>query len=222
MKTQGIVYVAIGEKALSMAITSAQSVIDTSSARQLITIFCDVDRSGIDSEMSFIDLSPYSESYFKDKSCLAAYLKTKLYELSPYDKTLYLDNDIRAIKDISSIWDYVRDGIGLSKAFRPLIKGCKYAEGLEESYTANVISNWHQYNSGMFLFVKSPLMSSFFNNWYREWSKFKNHENMALTRLLDYSKVQPIELPSKYNEFYPDRNASSILIHYISHYKKYW
>jgi lipopolysaccharide biosynthesis glycosyltransferase len=221
MENQGIVYIAIGQSHLELAIASAQSVIDTASEPQSITILCDLDYVDANSKISFVNIAQYAGAHWQDKSNLVAYLKTKLYRLTPYEKTLYLDNDIRAVKDLSSIWDYVEDGIGFCKAFNPLIKERSYPVGSEEAYTANVIDDWNQYNSGMFLFTDSSAMFAFFENWNRQWHKFKHHENMALTRLFNHSPVRPIELPSKFNDFYPSKNRDSILIHYIGGYKKY-
>jgi Glycosyl transferase family 8 len=220
--SQGIVYIAIGQADLELAIQSARSVIDTASEPQLITVLCDCDYSSHNTDsISFVDIGKYSGAYWQDSGVVAAYLKTCLYRLSPYDKTLYLDTDIRAVRDISLIWDYLDDGIGLCTAYNPLVKGRIYPTNSEEAFTADTISNWDQYNSGMFLFKKSPLMFDFFESWKYQWSKFKVHENMALTRLLDYSPIKPIRLPSKFNDFYPNRNNQSILVHYIGGFKQY-
>jgi alpha-N-acetylglucosamine transferase len=221
MENRGIVYIAIGQKALEMAIDAAKSVIDRSHESPSITVLCDREFSDADTGISFVNIGNYSGAYWKNGSCAAAYLKTCLHRLSPYDKTLYLDNDIRAVKSIDNLWDYVDEGIGFCNAFNPLIKDRDYPDNSEELYTANVITNWHQYNAGMFLFVKSDLTFDFFENWNHQWKKFRNHENMALTRLLDYSQIKLIQLPCKFNDFYPNKNQNSILVHYISHYKEY-
>jgi Glycosyl transferase family 8 len=221
MVTQGIVYIAVGQQAFDMATASARSILNTSSQPQSITAICDKYYLCDKSEISIITVDNFSLTNFKDAGCFVAYLKTRLHQLSPYHKTLYLDNDIRAVKDISSIWEYVDRGIGLSPAFNPLLEGDKYDLDSEELYTVNNIHDWHQYNTGMLLFTKSELMSVFFEDWTREWEIFKRHENMALTRLLDCSDVQPIELFCKFNDFYPNKNEKSILVHYISWYKKY-
>lgn len=228
-ETKGVVYLAIGRTAYEMALTSALSMIIRSINQSIeITMLTDIAAakpeifSNIHGCIKVVNISADIETVSHlDGGRKVAYLKTRLHKLSPYHKTLYLDNDTKAVRDISGIWDLVEDGIGFSKAFNPLVEGCEYHQGSEEYYTATRIDTWYQYNSGVFLFTKSSSMSIFFENWCQKWSKFKNHENMALTRLLDYPQVNLIELPCRFNDFHPNRNDESCIVHYISWYKKY-
>jgi hypothetical protein len=56
--------------------------------------------------------------------------------------------------------------------------------------------------------------------WNMQWEEYKHHENMAFTRMI--AMGMPVnELPSVYNDFYPNKSVNSKLVHYIAHYKQY-
>ena len=228
MSTIGIIYIAIGNDHLQLAIESAISVIEAGNSENILILTnVDYPRSLIISfndGISFQDIRPNIDMFGDlEHSCLVAYLKTRLYKYSPFDKTLFLDNDIRAVSKISDIWGFVDNWIGFAPAFNPLDLWTSYATDSEEQATAQVlkIDDLSQRNSGMFLFGKSPELTKFFDNWFGEWLRFEKHENMSLTRMLKRHNIATITMPSIYNEFYPNRTNDSVLIHYISWYKRF-
>jgi Glycosyl transferase family 8 len=240
MESRGIVYIAIGLEHLERARQSADSLMLKSESNRLlnITIFTDCispqrnllggfgdDGIGFNIRSIRNSLQPIAHW---DSDKIAACVKTWIYDLSPYDKTLFLDDDIKAIKCIDSIWDKVEDGIGFARAFNPLLPlKNRYPGSSEESQTIDAMKtsgDFTQYNSGVFLFTRNRLVENFFQFWNLEYSLFRKHENMALTRVLnEYMGLPQItELDKKYNDFYPNKDDHSVLIHFIGHYKKYW
>jgi hypothetical protein len=124
---------------------------------------------------------------------------------------------------ISKVWDYCTDNIAVAPAYNPLVKGIDYsglAEELETYYYHLTADNWNQYNTGVFLFNKSENNTNLFRLWHEEWYRFRDYENMAFNRLCLH-ELEYTNLPSTYNQFYPDKNGDSILVHYIGWCKKY-
>jgi len=223
----GIIYIAIGRDYLQQALHSARSVIENYEGNcPDIIIYTDIKS---DSLLLFSPTRVHIRSipvWIDDISSpvsLSGYFKTQLNYLSPFDKTLFLDTDIRAVADISCIWSFCDKSIALAKAFNPLSEIAVYDKDSEEHYTQNLLSisgDFTQYNTGVILFDKCDKVDTVFRDWGREWLIFKNNDNKAFNRLI--AKGLEIDyLLSIYNDFYPDRSHKSVLIHYISWYKKY-
>jgi lipopolysaccharide biosynthesis glycosyltransferase len=224
MSTRGIVYIAIGLNYLEMAISSAMSVLANCIEPINIVIFTDLALTRDCLGVSIRNITEHIEDVKQlSPGIISAYLKTQLYKLSPFDETLYLDSDVMAVADIKDVWSYCTDNIAVAPAYNPLSKGNNYSgltEEIETSYYLLVDDSWKQYNTGVFLFNKSSVSYTVFMVWAEEWRRFRNYENMAFTRLNSYG-FKFTELPSIYNQFYPDRNGDSVLIHYIGWCKKY-
>jgi hypothetical protein len=223
MKSKGIVYIAIGKKYLDMSVKSASSIINTSSSKEKIVIFTDCEVE-ICRDISIENISSYIATFnYLSPDSLSAWLKTQINILTPFSETLCLDCDIKAINDISSIWDYSSEYITIAKALNPLVKDAYYKnnrEAIETAKCLEFIGDYTQYNTGVFLFKDSEAINGIFKMWEKEWEKFKHYENMAFNRLISYG-LPVVELPSRYNTFYPDRNHDSVLVHYPGGYKKY-
>lgn len=212
---RGIVYIAIGKKYLEMSIASARSL----NTQQSIAIITDTYLDCVLPENAWI-------IYVRNESNLSpiqfsAYLKTRLDQISPFDQTLFLDSDIRAVQDFKGIWDWLGNGISIAKAYNPIRADINYPSS-EQNYTKHLMSvadSFVQYNSGVFLFSKTSEMKSFFNEWTNQWKLYRDCENMALTRVLVNSDTPICRLPNRYNEFYPYRNSDSCLVHYIGGFK---
>lgn len=230
MEDRGIVYIAIGEAYLAMAIRSAQSVIEVTDLCPPILIITDCFGDHIKlHNISILQVGINSQYLLRRNTrgfssiSYSAFLKTKLNYFSPFQKTLFLDCDILGRNDINSIWDAVGEGIGVTKAFYPILKGVDYSLIAEVDYTARLFEkyqNYSQYNTGMFLFESSYSSSLTFELWNKEWELFTESENMAFNRLVCKKNINPVEMRSKYNEFYPVANQDSCLVHYLSGYKR--
>lgn len=226
MTTKGIVYIALGVEYLEMATNSILSIVENYSKTEHLPnfkVFTDVDTSSIpriDQIPSFFQyINPVE---YPDNGVATAYIKTILYHLSPFDITLYLDCDTKIVGDISKIWSYCGNRIAVSRAFNPIKEDTIYSDSecIKTQQQLSVIGDFTQYNTGVFLFKKSPNTKSIFRAWNDEWELFKNHENMAFNRLVAQGMGVDYLLPV-YNDFYPNRCPQSVLVHYIAHYKKY-
>lgn len=215
--TKGIIYIAVGQEHLDLAIKSAESVLVFNPTVN-IKILADAPSSDLIIDIS--QLKIFNAGLKPD--VLVACLKTQLNRLSPFHTTLYLDNDIRCVGDISDVWQYCGDWLALAPAFNPILSTDLDTdpEVVQTKLCMDIVGNYMQFNTGVFLFKKLPHTDELFNHWYQGWNEFKTHENMAYTRLTTYGI--PVDyLPSVFNQFYPDKHDLSVLIHYISWYKKY-
>ncbi|MGL6343340.1 MAG: glycosyltransferase [Waterburya sp.] len=208
-----------------MAIKSAVSINCHNSQYLPIIIYTDAEFIGQLSsniKLELIDQNQLSVDKDLNPAFKVAYLKTQLLKLSPFETTLYLDSDILAVKDISSIWDFVDTGLCLAPAFSPLIENNLNSDEEIKTYQMLVAANnLHQFNGGVIMFRKNKPVTSFFEHWAQAWEEFREGENMALTRCLISNPINVNQLPAKYNEFYPWQNPQSILVHYIGVYKHY-
>jgi Glycosyl transferase family 8 len=222
MKNRGIIYIAIGKEYRRMAVQSAESIVTNylGECHQIIILTTD----------SFnFRLSPYisiKQIRLKcpaDPAVATAYLKTDLNYLSEFDETLYLDCDTKAIGDLSGLWTYIRDSIAVAPAYNPIRQSVVYphnSEATETSICLSKIDDYTQYNTGVLLFKNTLHSDKIFKLWRKEWQRFKHHENMAFTRTIAQGfNVDP--LPPKYNQFYDDVDADTVLIHYVGGYKKH-
>lgn len=221
----GIIYIAIGWDYLQQALNSAQSIIKNYKGNcPDIIIYSDIEWYGNNgSPQVRVESIPAWADNISNPVSLSAYLKTQLPQLSPFDKTLFLDTDTLAVADISCIWSYCNKSIALSKAFDPLSEIAKYEKDSEEHFTQqklSILGDFTQYNTGVILFEKCPEASKIFSDWENEWKIFGYNDNKAFNRLI--AKGLKIDyLLSIYNDFYPNRSIYSVIIHYISWYKKY-
>jgi hypothetical protein len=219
--TRGIIYIAISDKYRKMAVNSAQSVERNYIGEcPRIMILSNYPRELKLSKYIYgcpIKLPAYSPDI------ATAYLKTKLHKFSPFDETLYLDCDTKAVADISDVWKYCGDNISVAHAFNPLKEDFDYRcnrEAVETHRCLSVFGDFTQYNTGVFLFNKSKDTNSIFDAWRKQWHEFRYHENMAFNRLVSYGMTVN-QLPAIYNNFYPNRSDDSKIVHYVGWYKKY-
>jgi hypothetical protein len=219
---QGIVFIALGWKYFKWATECIQSLQERSSDyKYLIITDLDIQPNLIIAELecfSVLKVTPISS----DLGISTAYLKTQLYQLSPFDKTLYLDCDIRAVRCIDCIWSFSIDTIAVSREFYPLLNGVNYTdpEEIETVECLAAFGDLTQYNTGVFLFPKNKETELLFKDWEDEWNQFQYMEHRPFMRLVAKG-FQPDYLLSIYNDLYSNKCFDSVLIHYAGWYKKY-
>jgi|GEM_PF-660142 len=82
--------------------------------------------------------------------------KAKMYDLSPYDQTLYLDADTEVLDKLDFGFDMAdRHGVALS------ICECPYARRYEKSLAADTV----EYNTGVIFFTKGEKSEPLFRKW---------------------------------------------------------
>lgn len=183
--SNGIITIAIGKKYVSQAKYLAYSCMLNSphTLRAVIT-------NMPDTLTNFFDfIIPYND---KDNPFS---LKTRIYDLSPFENTLYLDADSLVFHPIDGYWNYLNDQ-------NYVYEGAKLTAGdwyFDIEKARNLINaEWiPKFNSGMLLFRKSEAAEKVFNtaNYY-----FFNH------------REENIDIPLFRKKFIPDEPAFAIAL----------
>ena len=124
--------------------------------------------------------------------------KTQLYELSPFEYTLFLDADTRVHGDLSIGFNMLRDGWELimvpsyDTSFPKILK-------LDEWETMKDRQWPRMLNTGVMWFKKTIRISGLFKTWHREWLQFKDRDQGAFMRALVNNPVQLFLLSKAYN-----------------------
>jgi len=181
--SEGVLYIATGNSFINEAKQSAKSVKKHMPDVE-ITLITD---TGIDNEKKYFDNVELVDSLTKDPGA-----STLSEDLSPYDRTLFLDTDTIVTQDISEVFD-ILDEFDLAITMSP---GRKTVEGVPEP--------WREYNTGVFSYKSNSRTSKFFSNWgqeYKEWrAKYDTSANQpSFTKTLFESDIDFFVLPREYN-----------------------
>ncbi len=131
--------------------------------------------------------------------------RTRLYALSPYDRTIHLDphtyvtDDIRNLFDLMETFDFVAVNDEAHPARGVIL-------GLRGGYAA-----LNYYNCGFFIFRKSPACQKLFENWAQEYlalAALEPGDEGPLVRALIKTELRFITLPKEYNLRLYDKCAS--------------
>ncbi len=192
MTTQGILYVATGEKYIRAAIHSAESV--RKHCPNLPThLFADWQNHAFK-----FDASP--SPFTSVEKILHPHRRSKVDYLTqtPFDHTLYLDTDTTLNADIQPMFQILeRFDIALGHAHR--------------RNTPDRLGNWRielpqafpQFNSGVFLYRKTPAVISFLEDWAQHFKEAGFlQDQMTLRELLWLSDLRIATLPPEYNVRY--------------------
>lgn len=173
----GIVYIAIGEKAKQFAERSIEALRRCNDFE--VTIFtekhCDV------------------QDAFQTSKEISRSLKTRLYDLSPYDYTLYIDADTFPDGDVSPGFETLAGGwdmaIIYSSSQGPEMMwhiGKTERELTAELYGFRPL----QLQGGVMYFKRNERVENFFTTWHREWLIWKEEDQAALLRALYKSPLK--------------------------------
>ena len=120
--------------------------------------------------------------------------KVNLLELSPFERTLYLDADTRVHGDLSIGFDILQDGWELVMV--PSKRGELEAagilvEGERHATMAELGDRWPlMLNTGVMWFRRTPRTTRLWQTWREEWRRFQEHDQGALMRAMDQCPVR--------------------------------
>jgi hypothetical protein len=157
-----------------------------------------------DDKVIFIkcDVNPYDESAPNKFKFMAGRIKPLLAELSPFDKTLYVDADTSFRKSPKFGFDLL-DKVDFivaetqTRSIRDTIAGQE-----ESKYTCDIFENdmMLYHNSGMLFWNKDDSVINLFKEWSNEWQKFHRwDEQVALLRALINTDVLFMTVPYTWN-----------------------
>jgi len=199
---KGVLYVAYGEKAIELAKHSMQTVRAFSKGLP-IAVISDQEVSGADIWIRHVDV---------DKGARAA--KTRMYSLSPFKKTLFLDADTEMKSDPTHGFALL-DLVDLVLAQDPVkvFNQTKWPGLLKDEVAATIAETdggeLCYYNSGVMFFGRSEANKALFQAWHKEWVRWGKQDQPALLRAMYRHPVRLASMRAPWNTHH-EANASFI------------
>ena len=148
--------------------------------------------------------------YHPDLDAGARAVKTRMYSLSPFRKTLYLDADcvvVGASMSTFTLLDYFDVVLAidpnriLSRVSWPALTPAEVDQTVAEIGTAEV----QYYNSGVIGFTRNQRNRRFFQNWHTQWLRWGKQDQMALIRALYSHPVRIAPMREQWNTHRKDK-----------------
>jgi hypothetical protein len=181
--TKGIVYMSFGGRASRVVRRSYDSIISTNVPIRAIVVG-DTSALGMEYSEWKSEFSKYDEK----GQFLAGAIKPFLYNLSPFDYTLYLDADTTICGDIMPGFDFLENNdISVANHYNNLCIDTA-RNSSEKDETIKLLNSPVKIpfiNSGVIFFKKSINTENLFKNWHTEWMKYCQwDEQLALHRAI--------------------------------------
>lgn len=196
--SQGILYVATGDEFIQEAILSAKQVSTVVNVPIAIITDCEIDYPVFDQVI--IDDNP-KYSYLD---------KPRGLQMSPFDKTLFLDTDAYVVSPIDELFDLL-DSFDIAATVDPneaslRMRGFQYFDDVPESVP--------EYNTGVVAFADTPEVSTFLGSWIKNYSESHHTDQPSFRKALATSPVEFTALSPLYNCFtnYPMQVTGKVKI----------
>lgn len=148
------------------------------------------------------------------------FYKTQAYRLSPFPgTTLIFDDDCIMHRPLPPL-DEMLAGADLAMKLEPgcgtVAASCKpgshrWISEAEQAYTAQAVEpETPHYNSGVFLFRRTPAVKTLFDLWHTEWMRFQSIDQLALSRALAKHPIPVTVLSEQYNYRSERRNREDV------------
>ena len=186
---QGILYIAAGDKYIRAAIASAKTVVKFCPGLP-IHFFGDWQNYDFN-----FDVSPFPFSSVENIPDPHRRSKVDYLSKTPFDQTLYLDTDTALNANIRDMFRVIqRFDIALCHAHR------RNNLNRLRTWRVNLPQAFPQYNSGVFLYRKTPKVTRFLENWSLSFKEAGfEQDQMTLRELLWLSDLRIATLPPEYN-----------------------
>lgn len=197
---QGILYAAFGEKAIANVENSIQTV-KKFAADMPIAVIGDKPVQGADIFIQHVDV---------DMGARAA--KTRMYSLSPFRKTLFLDADTEMQSDPTHGFGLL-EHVDLVMAQDPvrIFNETKWP-GLVQDEVRTTLSetaggDFLYYNSGVIFFRRSEANKRLFQAWNQEWTRWGRQDQPALFRAMYRKPVRMASMRAPWNTHHKSQAA---------------
>lgn len=207
---KGVLYIALGEAYALMALLSIKGL--RSSSNVGITIALDSRALRLASHF------PKDVNIVQVSDDDSRFIKTRMYELSPYSHTLYVDCDTLIQQSIDSIF-LLLDYFDIALKQRRIAFDRKGKGALRIFDGAQQVSDLPHWNSGVILFKKNDLTQALFNDWHRLQVKLAyKFDQPALAEALLNNNVKIVCLEDKWNlqDVSQVYSKSGVILHYSS------
>jgi hypothetical protein len=166
--------------------------------------------------------SPYDASQRTNFQFRAGRIKPHLCEITPFQRTLYIDADTEFMSDITAGFEFLSE-VDLAPTEELLSIGQLYNKP-RAGWEINIVErdatiqelggNPRQkfLNSGVLFFRKNAATLAFFEEWGRQWLRWHQwDEQLALMRAIHASEIRYRALSVDWN--HPHRNQAKIIFH---------
>lgn len=134
--------------------------------------------------------------------------KTQLHRFSPFEETLFLDNDAVVTRRLDELWRLIGDApfaaaLGSCRTVgeaMPLYLRDRLIRPEEAEATRAVCApDAPCFNAGVMLWRRGPESDRLFDAWHEEWRRFRGRDQAALYRALARTQTRVAVLPPTYN-----------------------
>lgn len=188
---KGIMYIAFGTEYVRDAIKSAKSLKRHNDSFGT-TLICD--------EIVENDVFDRVNVVSDDNNNWGSNSHPKMYYLqdSPYQQTLYLDNDTLVLSDLSPVFNLL-DRFDIGAAHAPV----RQYETEDKYPVEHVPPSFPEYNSGVVIYDNNSKINGFFDSWVRNYERLSAEgvrvDQPSFRKSLYESNVSIATLPSEYN-----------------------
>lgn len=196
--TEGIVYIAYGDKAIRQ--------VERNVHKYPVAVISDREIEGVQTIIHSGDFYgvPAEGQHAGRRIFLPGRVKPHLYDLSPFDKTLYLDSDteiIKSPKPLFNLLDKWELAGAIGQGWGGLIRNTRFSQPeLEKTIGLWGTGLLHYINTGVLAWRKCPNVQHLFEQWGSEYDDFNGwDEQMAFLRALYEVPVLYTMLPTAWN-----------------------
>lgn len=208
--SKGVLYIALGEAYALMALLSIKGLRSFSNVG--ITIALNSRALKLASQF------PKDVNIVQVGDDDSRFIKTRMYELSPYSQTLYIDCDTIIQESIDCIF-LLLDHFDIALKQRRIAFAGRGKGALQIFDGAQKVSDLPHWNSGVVLFKKNNLTQALFNEWHLLQVKLGYKlDQPALAEALLKSSVRIVCLEDKWNlqDVSQVYSKSGVILHYSS------
>ncbi len=217
--TIGIVYMAFGEKA-AKAVQRSMATLKRIGYSYPVCVVGDTPVDGYEFRR-WEGMSPFDPTQKKNFMFRAGRIKPGLYELSPFDRTLYIDADTEYLQDIYAGFGMLDDCdlvatqeyLTVGELYNKFLAGWEInIEERAQTIKEGIPGTDRFVNSGVIFFRKNDRVKTLFQNWSKQWMRFQQwDEQLAFMRAIQHSHVMVKYLEPMWND--PQVHQDTIIFH---------
>lgn len=203
-QSKGILYIAYGEKAIAN-VENAITILRKFNKSIQVAVISDKKVKGCNQWIEHEDTDPGARS-----------IKTRMYQLSPFDQTLFMDADTELQCDPAPVFKLLsfvdmamaQDPVRMFKdnSWQAIDKG-ERATTIKETNGAGFL----YYNTGVILFNKNERVERLMKAWHEEWKRWKRQDQPAMFRAMQKNPVRLATLRRPFNTHH--KNLAKFVYH---------
>jgi hypothetical protein len=216
----GIIYMAFGDKA-GKAVQRSIATLKRIGYSYPVCVVGDKPVAGFEFR-KWEGESPFDPTQRKNFMFRAGRIKPGLYELSPFDRTLYIDADTEFLQDIYAGFEMLdkydlvatQEYLTVGQLYNKFLAGWEInIEERAQTIKEGIPATDRFVNSGVIFFRKSDVNKVLFDRWHKEWMRFQQwDEQLAFMRAMQHSAMLDVKyLEPEWND--PQVHDNTIIFH---------